>query len=53
MEKLNSETSYQIGKFRILLNQTTGNLTVQVIDNDMCLNIRPKTDNSIIIKAER
>lgn len=45
--------SYTIGKFQVLLNESTGDLRVIVHTNRDSLKIQPKSDNSIILHACR
>lgn len=45
--------SYTIGKFQVLLNESTGDLRVIVHTNSDSLKIQPKSDNSIILHACR
>ena len=45
--------SYTIGKFQVLLNESTGNLRVIVHTNSDNIKIQPKSDNSIILHACR
>jgi hypothetical protein len=45
--------SYTIGKFQVLLNESTGTLRVIVHTNSDSLKIQPKSDNSIILHACR
>jgi len=49
---LETGISYTIGKFQVLLNETTGDLRVIVHTNES-LKIQPKSDNSIVIHACR
>ena len=45
--------SYTIGKFQLLLNESTGTLRVIVHTNSDSLKIQPKSDNSIVLHACR
>lgn len=45
--------SYTIGKFQVLLNESTGDLRVIVHTNIDILKIQPKSDNSIVLHACR
>ena len=45
--------SYTIGKFQVLLNESTGNLRVIVHTNSDSMKIQPKSDNSIVLHACR
>jgi hypothetical protein len=50
---LAADISYTIGKFLILLNESTGDLKIIVNTNRDSLKIQPKSDNSIVLHACR
>lgn len=50
---LSAGNSYTIGKFRILLNEETGDLKITVYTVVDSLKVQPKSDNCIILHACR
>jgi len=50
---LSAGNSYTIGKFKILLNEETGDLKVTVHTVVDSLKVQPKSDNCIILHACR
>ncbi len=49
--ELSVNFSYKLGKFRLILDENTGNLKIYVTANREHMQITPKSDNSVLIHA--